>query len=665
MTNSDTISTSAQYFIRKEGGMGFFQFVNIYYPNDYSKFYILDEFEKQKLHDKWKNEHCEYFDENLFNEKIRRQIERGDFDFSGYTFNKFFYDKVVFPAVNFFFTRFEGETSFCYAKFQGEANFGATEFRKKANFQHAEFNEDANFNQAEFRDIAYFHYIKFSNIACFGSVKFEQGASFQYAEFRGKAIFNSAEFKNITNFTDVKFEAQVNFENTEFQNSTFFHRVKFKDCCFFIDVNFKGLAMFYEAEFWGDARFHQTHCWGNARFHQTHCWGNVQFSKAKFKKKVSFWNNKFDFANFEEAEFNGYAHFSKVEFNSQVSFVEAEFNSQVDFHQPKFIKGVNFSQVKFSKFSRFKGAIFGIKKSCLYPLKSPNTDRTTKLTYFEAANFEGRVLFHDCNFYHDVIFNNCFFKYSGVFDKVVFAFVPDFRFVSYRNSNFRFDTAIIPNIEELTIVKKINKNETERLKLYLELQYRFKALKELAIASNDHKSEIEFYGEELEATRLSYKIRKKRKLRVMKMVDNILFPKAKMERVKKFLAFKPLFKNKKNTDNFSYFILSIFYKCLSNYGRSFVRPFYWWLCSVVLSIAFLFLCSYFMCVSKRIKFFFILVSPFPYYDYDYITHSVILSFGSLELLIHFFIIALKLWNTLLTFLFFLGLRNQFKIRGSS
>ncbi|MDI9347579.1 MAG: pentapeptide repeat-containing protein [Methylacidiphilales bacterium] len=354
--------------------------------------------------------------------------------------------------------------------------------------------------------------------------------------------------------------------------------------------------------------------------------GKAPFSYAKFEKGANFTGATFEGeALFSKATFKEWADFSKATFEGRAFFKRVTFNGETDFSNSTFMDVVKFDNSDFKKRVMF------------------NSVNKTPVAKSPINNNNGDLIFGNSYF----SFNNCSFDYSCIFDGTVFHRVPDFRFISYKNSNFRFDkTKIISTAELLKIENKKTEESSKVENTYLEISYKYKALKELAIAGNDYRSEIYLFGEELEATRLSLKKNEKPDLEVSN------------PHIKKFG-------------------LSMF-KWLADYGRSIVRPIICFIGLGIITIRF----GYTLIYNDLL-----LPVVTDYADYkDIIDYNTATTFsikvinpllfntgyginldaidGPLWLLgIPFIIIILKLLSLLLIFLIGLGIRNEFRIKG--
>ena len=617
MSDTSTENSPKQYYVRKPGGIGFYKFLEEKRPLEFSPFFLeynLDDTKRKELQefkDVWKNKYCIFKpDESSFIKAIFEQMSRGDYDFSGYTFNNFNY-----PQINY----------------------------KNANFSFAKFGREVSFEEAVFEDVTNFVGVEFCSNALFYKAVFENKVSFERAKFGGEVRFWQAEFENHVSFTWTHFKSAANFWKVQFKDKD---NEKFK-------VDF-GNAVFEDLAFFSDAKFY----------------GEVSFVGVVFQNLANFEDVKFkSFSSFKGAVFARSVIFSKAEFTLLTYFDYVKFNSETNFLDSQFHGTANFEKAKFNKFTTFENATFG-KKENYRPYSIGSNEISAN---FKSVDFEDRVTFENSTFHYDVSFKNSKFECSGIFDKTTFAFVPDFRFMSYKNSNFRFDTAKIASVLEM--LKKLQ-DTIYHLKpeQYSELQFRFKAIKELAIASNDHKSDVYFYGEELEAARRSNVKSSRCIKRFFESIRNcklFIFLSIIMQTAIKLCNYP---KDKIFNRNILYGL----YKHLSNYGRSLWRPFLWWSLTSVALVLFLFSCNY-TNDPELIPFIGTLITPLPVYSYEHISNFLkttiyVKSYCSYSYLAHFLsefpcliihigIILLKLWNTLLTFLLLLALRNEFRIRG--
>ncbi len=395
---------------------------------------------------------------------------------------------------------------------------------------------------------------------------------------------------------------------------------------------------------------HKLNFWG-AIFTATENFRGIHFQKAAIFSLAEFrLGATFRSANFQEAAF-----FKKVFFKEEANFAGAKFNELVTFEHANFVKLALFNSVEFQKAVFFSDACF------------------RSFISFENADFMRRVDFMQTKFFEEANFNNVQFALSANFDNVEFSDLPDFRFVSYKNSNFRFDTVKIDTVKN--IIKKQTEQNTQTLPLS-KMEHRFKALKELAIAGNDHKSELYFFGEEMDARRMASKekIKYKKKVRKKKLPhisSHKLWRRLRHEKKNKVVIkliisfFKKL--GKRVASRFS---LIGPYKWFSDYGRSFWRPLIWWIGMAVVVGLFLHISNDYNFLLKHTnyslgivnKFWITSITPFPYFNED-VSKGVFKGDICFFLTVGILLTISKIFSTIFLFLFGIGIRNEFRIKG--
>jgi len=116
--------------------------------------------------------------EREFKKALKKYIEEGNYDFSGFVFVGDINFKKDFGVAVF------KNASFEEAFFRGEANFRGTSFQGEAIFAVTSFQEETYFGEASFQGETYFMLASFQ-----GETHFEE------AFFRGEANFRGTEFR--------------------------------------------------------------------------------------------------------------------------------------------------------------------------------------------------------------------------------------------------------------------------------------------------------------------------------------------------------------------------------------------------------------------------------------------------------------------------------------
>ncbi|MCX6601588.1 MAG: pentapeptide repeat-containing protein [bacterium] len=112
------------------------------------------------------------------------------------------------------------------------------------------------FRRAVFPAFVSFSGAKFESEACFSSSKFTGFAGFEYAQFTGYAFFESAQFMEMAVFRSVQFMDLARFRSARFRGDVYWGSAQFKGNVDFEFARFKTGANFASVQFTGDADFH-------------------------------------------------------------------------------------------------------------------------------------------------------------------------------------------------------------------------------------------------------------------------------------------------------------------------------------------------------------------------------------------------------------------------
>ena len=240
---------------------------------------------------------------------LKRVLILGDLDLRGVTFNR----NVVFGGcifsgkANFWYSTFSGEADFEDSTFSGQANFGRSNFIGKADFGVSTFSGEADFGNSTF-----------SGFANFSSLTLSGASNFAYSTFSRAAYFK-----------DTKFFRKADFGNSTFSGFANFKASKFSGEAYFGVSKFSGVADFSEAKFYGKASFYQ-----------------LTFSKSASFSRSIFTHE----ANFVGLEFSGETNFVGLEFSGETYFIDCIIKGKVRLANTKLTNRLLFQQTKeFSK----------------------------------------------------------------------------------------------------------------------------------------------------------------------------------------------------------------------------------------------------------------------------------------------------------------------------
>lgn len=148
-----------------------------------------------------KNGYCIFHekekDNQLFEERIKEKVEKGDYDFTGY----------YFPS----------RADLRGIVFNGRACFSGAIFGSEAYFNRVTFTNDAIFSGATFQGNVHFERTTFERLAAFRSVTFEQVVWFEGAVFEEVTLFQNAIFKDETHFWGTCIKRIIDFRGAVFK----------------------------------------------------------------------------------------------------------------------------------------------------------------------------------------------------------------------------------------------------------------------------------------------------------------------------------------------------------------------------------------------------------------------------------------------------------------
>ncbi len=346
------------------------------------------------------------------------------------------------------------------------------------------------------------------------------------ADFSSKN--NPTVFQKKLDVENYIFPSNVIFENSLFLEETSFDNTEFKGNTSFVSTKFIKKVSFYNAIFYEKTSF-VTSVTND----------QIDFYKCIFKKE----------AHFEGSEISGSANFENTEFHGQVWFLGAIFKQSTQFSQSNFYGSAFFMGVLFKSETYFDNTVFDdsvmfestsfndfafFEKTQFNKTVSFTNAKFIKTVSFNAANFTDITNFYGVTFSEEVIFNaicsNSSFTLEGAnFKKII----PNFIQANFSEAP-RLDNILI---EKNTIPGSFINSITSFI--HPEIKVRYQALKRLAIQAHDHENEQRFWAGEL---------RSDRSLRTEDGSWNL----------------RPLVS--------AFWWGNIAYGCISDYGRSIVRP---------------------------------------------------------------------------------------------
>ena len=162
------------------------------------------------------------------------------------------------------------------------------------------------------------------------------------------------------------------------------------------------------ATFSGNAYFESVTFRKRAEFRLAIFSRHADFELATFNWDPVFWLVTFSYGSFASATFSGNVNFESATFSDDAIFKSATFNKRANFGSAKFSGDVDFGSATFSKGAKFGLATF-----------SGNT-------YFESAKFSGDADFRSVTFSKRAEFRLAIFSGNANFDSAKFDFDSDF-----------------------------------------------------------------------------------------------------------------------------------------------------------------------------------------------------------------------------------------------
>jgi len=357
-----------------------------------------------------------------------------------------------------------------------------------------------------------------------------------------EAIFSEnnsgGSLNNPANFNDYIFPGEVQFRYFEFKQEAFFSGTIFHQRVNFDYASFKGLTLFTDTTFIKWANFENATFHDEVAFHVKDFKGVTIFNNVTFEEDVNFETSFSDTVSFKEANFKKSATFNNSKFYERTIFRNALFEGLTKFQNVKFYCIADFQNTKFNETTYFHEAKFSEK------------------SMFDSAHFKRVAVFDEAKFIKNASFTTTLFESYTSFKKTIFK----------RNANLNaIQSGSAFNLEKTTFEKEVpdfiqaNFKEAPRLDnieigdevspgnflnsittfIHPDIKARYQALKRLAVQAHDHENEQRFWAGEL---------RSDRSLRTEKGGWNL----------------RPLAS--------AFWWGNIAYGCVSDYGRSIVRP---------------------------------------------------------------------------------------------
>ena len=346
-----------------------------------------------------------------------------------------------------------------------------------------------------------------------------------------RAVFSSEEtphtFPDATSFEGWLFPSVSEWIAATFEDDARFDSATFEGDARFNSATFEGDADFDSATFKDGAWFNSATLKEDAGFNSATFEGDARFNSATFKGDAWFHRAIFEGdARFDSATFEGDARFNSATFEGDADFDSVTFKYGAGFNSATFKDGAWFNSTTFEDGAWFNSATFEDDAGF-------NSATFEDGAWFNSVCFEKPTRFSDAQFDASASFNSAQIKQAFDLSGARFKEVPDFRQTHCEEAPLLDDVHI-----DSTIIKQPKSSHDPDFTVTAN----YRALKRLAIQGHDHKHEVEFFAEELRSKRL--------------MVDK-----------------------RWRWD----WILSGIFQITSDYGRSILRPFVFWLLIVGLS----------------------------------------------------------------------------------
>ena len=298
---------------------------------------------------------------------------------------------------------------------------------------------------------------------------------------------------------------------------------------------------FHSSTFTGATFFDGAVLIGNASFECTTFSRRASFARVTFSGETLFETATFSgTAWFLRASFAGDTYFNSASFSGEAGFVSATFSNAANFNNANFFSRANFDMATFAGGAGFSGQTFANDASFRRGNFGDQGRADFRLTTFErAALFDGAVFKGEADF--GAVLGKRNFSMAGA----QFERVPDFIQAHFEEAP-RLDNVLVEppeGVEPLT--------EEEAHALFA----RWRALKRLAIQAHDTDRELEFNAQEIRAERLASR-----------------WPK--------------LPRSREDCGDWLRALSGALYGFFSDYGRSLLRPFGFWILAIAVSAAF-------------------------------------------------------------------------------
>jgi uncharacterized protein YjbI with pentapeptide repeats len=356
-------------------------------------------------------------------------------------------------------------------------------------------------------------------------LEFTVGCCFRRTHFTDECDFRRSTFLGPVDFTGATFDGAAGFRDALFQVEVDFDDSEFNSTADFVNATLQH-GYFSGAKFRDSAHFTMAEFLGNAGF-VTSEFEWADFSNARFKGSTLFGSAKFSgVANFHATRFAGDTDFSDASFGGKAEFGSCVFGGDADFRLARFEGLLSFEHTSFLGPTRFQELQFA---------------RDAHATFSFARIAEpSAVIFHKM-FLGRTLLSNC--DVSGVF----FSNVEWLRRPNGRRMLFEEVVST-----KLPIAQHLRTSASDGARDFDAIAIIYRQLKRNYEEQRDYRTAGDFYYGEMEMRRLTSESSR----RWVKWIDRNLG-------------------------------LIAWYKGISEYGESYVRPMIW-LIAVLLAFALLY-----------------------------------------------------------------------------
>jgi uncharacterized protein YjbI with pentapeptide repeats len=369
---------------------------------------------------------------------------------------------------------------------------------------------------------------------------------------------------------------------------------------------------------------------------------SVSFERAIFSGEADFESAIFsEAAVFRNATFSGITSFNRATFSGEADFESAIFSTGVGFNRATFSDAATFDRATFSDHASFIGTTFS---TAVY-LRDATFSSTS---FFQGATFGGFTVFERANFSQNVYFQGATFSYA-IFRGAIFGGIADFQRTTFNDATVLFERATFRYVASFVNAEMKSPTTFDNAR-FSEPPRCFNA--------KLHEGTT-WHGVVWPETPKDVK-------RARQFIDAYERLKLEMDKLKKHedeLKFFALEQQcRRVVDGFWKGLPIAMYGCLSNYGRSYVRPL-----GLIVAV---WLVGAFLMALHLVGFW----APIPGYAFFLSIANTFSVLGIRREFINLTTVQLfPLWLTVvaavqsilgivLLFLFGLGIRNRFRIK---